>query len=137
MREFLSAIVILLSVVCSCSKSEHTPNISNKTSNFHFFINKDCTNKSCFINIDGETLSIQTDRYKYSYTVHSSDYTHEGKVYTLWGTRSEWIVVSYLEHNHLLDIYFYPNDTGKERKAIIFARRNGREKRIHIIQSAY
>ena len=137
MREFLSAIAILLSVVCSCSKSEHTPNISNKTSNFHFFINKDCTNKSCFINIDGETLSIQTDRYNYSYTVHSSDYTHEGKVYSVWDTRLQWVYASYWEHSNLLDIYFSPNDTGKERKAIIFARRNGREKRVHIIQSAY
>ena len=137
MREFLSAIAILLSVVCSCSKSEHTPNISNKTSNFYFFINKDCTHKSCFINIDGETLSIQTDRYKYSYTVHSSDYTHEGKVYSVWDTRLQWVYASYWEHSNLLDIYFSPNDTGKERKAIIFARRNGREKRVHIIQSAY
>ena len=137
MREFLSAIAILLSVVCSCSKSEHTPNISNKTSNFHFFINKDCTNKSCFINIDGETLSIQTDRYRYSKTVSYHNDTLEGIVYEYWWARLDWVYASYWEHSNLLDIYFSPNDTGKERKAIIFARRNGREKRIHIIQSAY
>ena len=137
MREFLSAIAILLSVVCSCSKSEHTPNISNKTSNYHFFINKDCTNKSCFINIDGETLSIQTDRYRYSRTVSYDNSTLEGIVYEYWWTRLDWVYARYEEPDHFMDIYFEPNNSGKERKAIISARHNGREKRIHIIQSAY
>ena len=135
-RELLSALVILLSVLCSCSKKDNAEHISNKGSTHHILVRKDCELKTCFVDIEGESLSIQINQFEFS-NVHSYDYTDEGRAYKKWELGAGWFRLRYWEHNHLLDLFFEPNNTGEDRKVIITAWHSGRRKTIYVTQTAY